>query len=63
VQEELSNSSIVALDTPNGATKLRGHVNEEVRDDGGVRLLEQWIGPQVVSATFRDDQVILVASD
>jgi hypothetical protein len=39
-------SSIITLDTLDGATKLRGHVSEEVREGGeGVRLMKQRKGP------------------
>jgi hypothetical protein len=57
-------SSIIALDTPNGAAKLRGHKGEEVGEGGeGVRLLAQQKGSRVVGAVIEDDQVILVTRD
>jgi hypothetical protein len=37
-------SSIIALDTPDGATKLHEHIGEEVREVGGVRLMAQQKG-------------------
>jgi hypothetical protein len=55
---------IIALDTPDGVTKLRGHKGKEVGEGGeGVRLLVQWESPRVVGAVIEDDQVILVTRD
>jgi hypothetical protein len=37
---------IIALDTPDGTTKLRGYISEKVRERGErVRLMAQWKGP------------------
>jgi hypothetical protein len=57
-------TSIIALDTPDGATKQRGHKGKEVGEGGeGVRLLAQRESPRVVGAVIEDDQVILVTRD
>jgi hypothetical protein len=57
-------ASIIALDAPDGAVKLRGHKGEEVIEDGeGVRLLTQRKGPRVVGGVIENDQVILVTRD
>jgi hypothetical protein len=57
-------TSIIALDTPDGAAKLRRHKGEEVGEGGEyVKLLAQRKSPQVVSALIEDDQVILVTRD
>jgi hypothetical protein len=57
-------TSIIALDAPNGTTKLHGHKGEEVGEGGeGVRLLAQRKSPRVVSAVIEDDQVILATRD
>jgi hypothetical protein len=57
-------TSIIALDAPDGAAKLRGHKGEEVGEGGeGVKLLAQRKNPQVVGAVIKDDQVILVTRD
>jgi hypothetical protein len=54
-------ASIIALDAPDGAAKLRRHKGKEVREGGeGVRLLAQRKSPRVVGAVIEDDQVILV---
>jgi hypothetical protein len=48
--------SIIALDAPNGAAKLRGHKFKEVVEGGkGVRLLAQRKSPRVVGAVIEDD--------
>jgi hypothetical protein len=57
-------TSIIALDAPDGAVKLRGHKGKEVGEGGeGVGLLAQRKSPRVVSAVIEDDQVILVTRD
>jgi hypothetical protein len=57
-------TSIIALDAPDGATKLRGHKGEEVGEGGeGVRLLARRKSPRVVGAVIEDDQVILATRD
>jgi hypothetical protein len=57
-------TSIITLDAPDSAAKLRGHKGKEVREGGeGVRLLAQRKSPQVVDAVIEDDQVILVTRD
>jgi hypothetical protein len=57
-------ASIIALDAPDGAAKLRGHKGKEVGEGGeGVRLLVQRKSPRVVGAVIEDDQVILVTRD
>jgi hypothetical protein len=57
-------ASIIALDAPDGAAKLRGHKGEEVGQGGEVvGLLAQRKGPRVVGAVIEDDQVILVTRD
>jgi hypothetical protein len=57
-------TSIIALDAPDGATKLRGHKGEEVGEGGeGVGLFTQRKSPRVVGAVIEDDQVILVTRD
>jgi hypothetical protein len=56
--------SIITLDTMDGATKLCGHMGEEVRECGeGIILMVQRRGPRVVSAIIEDDQVILITRD
>jgi hypothetical protein len=56
--------SIIALDTPDGATKLCGHKCKEVGEGGeGVGLLAQRESPRVVGAVIEDYQVILVTRD
>jgi hypothetical protein len=43
-------TSIVALDTPDGTTKLRRHISKKVRERGErVRLMAQRKGTQVMS--------------
>jgi hypothetical protein len=60
----IKRTSIIALDAPDGAVKLRGHKGEEVGEGGeGVKLLAQRKNPQVVGAVIKDDQVILVTRD
>jgi hypothetical protein len=62
--EVIKLASIIALDAPDGATKLRGHKGKEVGEGGeGVRLLTQRESPRVVGAVIEDDQVILVTRD
>jgi hypothetical protein len=57
-------ASTIALDAPDGATKLCGHKDEKVGEVGeGVGLLAQRKGPRVVGAFIKDDQVILVTRD
>jgi hypothetical protein len=57
-------ASIIALDAPDGVTKLRGHKGEEVGEGGeGVGLLVQRKSPRVVGGVIEDDQVILVTRD
>jgi hypothetical protein len=57
-------ASIIALDAPDGASKLRGHKGKEVGEGGeGVGLLEQQESSRVVGAVIEDDQVILVTRD
>jgi hypothetical protein len=57
-------ASIIALDAPDGATKLRGHNGEEVGEGGeGVGLFTQRKSPRVVGVVIEDDQVILVTRD
>jgi hypothetical protein len=57
-------SSIITLDTLDGATKLRGHVSEEVREGGeGVRLMKQRKGPRVMSAFIEKNQVVLISKN
>jgi hypothetical protein len=57
-------ASIIALDAPDGAAKLREHKGEEVGQGGEVvGLLTQRKGPRVVGAVIEDDQVILVTRD
>jgi hypothetical protein len=57
-------ASIIGLDAPDGATKLRGHKGEEVAEGGeGVGLLAQQKSPRLVGAIIKDDQVILVTRD
>ena len=54
--------SIITLNTPNGATKLRGHESEEVREGGeGVGLMTQRKGPRVMSAIIENNQVVLIS--
>jgi hypothetical protein len=56
--------SIIALDAPDGTTKLRVHKGKEVGEGGeGVELLVQRENPRVVGAVIEDDQVILVTKD
>jgi hypothetical protein len=56
--------SIIALDTPDGATKLCGHKCKEVGEGGEcVGLLAQRESPRVVGAVIEDYQVILVTRD
>jgi hypothetical protein len=48
--------SIITLDAPDGAAKLRGHKGKEVGESGeGVRLLAQRKSPRVVGAVIEDD--------
>jgi hypothetical protein len=48
--------SIIALDAPDGAAKLRGHKSEEVGEGGeGVRLLAQRKNSRVVGAVIEGD--------
>jgi hypothetical protein len=54
--------SIIALDAPDGATKLCGHKSKEV-GEGGEGLLAQRKSPGIVGAVIEDDQVILVTKD
>jgi hypothetical protein len=57
-------TSIIALDAPDGATKLRGHKSEELGEGGqGIRLLAHRKSPRVVGAVIEDNQVILVTRD
>jgi hypothetical protein len=57
-------TSIIALDAPDGAIKLRGYKGKEVGEGGeGVGLLTQRKSPRVVGAVIKDDQVILVTRD
>jgi hypothetical protein len=57
-------ASIIALDAPDGAAKLRGHNGEEVGEGReGVGLLTQQKSPRVVGAVIEDDQVILLTRD
>jgi hypothetical protein len=57
-------ASIITLDAPDGAAKLRGHKGKEVREGGeGVRLLAQRKSPRVVGEVIENDQVILVTRD
>jgi hypothetical protein len=45
--------SIIALDAPNGAAKLRGYKGDEMGEGGeGVGLLAQRKGPQKVGAVI-----------
>jgi hypothetical protein len=56
--------SIIALDAPDGAAKLRGHKGKKVGEGGeGVGLLAQRKSPRVVDVIIEDDQVILVTRD
>jgi hypothetical protein len=49
-------ASIVALDAPDGAAKLRGHKGKEVGEGGeGVGFLAQRKSPRVVGAVIEDD--------
>jgi hypothetical protein len=49
-------ASIIALDTPDGVTELRGHKGKEVRESGeGVGLLVQQKSLRVVGAVIEDD--------
>jgi hypothetical protein len=57
-------ASIIALDTPDGAAKLRGYNGKEVGEGGeGVGLLAHQKSPRVVGVVIEDDQVILVTRD
>jgi hypothetical protein len=57
-------ASIITLDAPDGAAKLRGYKDEEVGEGGeDVRLLTQQKSPWVVDAVIEDDHVILVTRD
>ena len=54
--------SIITLNTPNGATKLRGYVSGKVREGGeGVGLMAQRKGPRVMSAIIENNQVVLIS--
>jgi hypothetical protein len=56
--------SIIALDAPDGAVKLRGHKGKEVGEGWeGVELLAQWKSPRVVGTVIENDRVILVTRD
>jgi hypothetical protein len=55
-------TSIVALDTPDGTTKLRGHISEKVRERGErVRLMAQRKGPRVMSTIIQNNQIVLIS--
>jgi hypothetical protein len=57
-------ASIIALDAPDGVTKLCGHKGKEVGDGGEcVRLLALRKSLQLVGAVIEDDHVILVTRD
>jgi hypothetical protein len=56
-------STIVTLDTPDGATKLRGHVSIEVRGWRRCQTLAQRKGPRVMSAIIENNQVILITKN
>jgi hypothetical protein len=57
-------ATIITLNTPYGATKLRGHKVKEVVECGkGVDLIAKWKGPRVVGVIIEDDKVILVTRD
>jgi hypothetical protein len=54
--------SIVALDTPEGTTELRGHISEKVRERGErVRLMAQRKGPRVISTIIQNNQIIFIS--
>jgi hypothetical protein len=49
-------TSIIVLNAPDGAAKLRGYKGEEVGEGGeGVGLLAQRKSPQVVGVVIEDD--------
>jgi hypothetical protein len=49
-------ASTIALDAPDGATKLRGHKGKEVGEGGeGAELLAQRESTRVVGAFIKDD--------
>jgi hypothetical protein len=55
-------TSIVALDTPDGTTKLRGHKSKKVRERGEcVKLMAQQKGPRVMSTIIQNNQIILIS--
>jgi len=57
-------SPVVALNTLDGATELRGHPSEEARERGKrVRLQAQRKSPRVMSAIIKNHQVIFIARD
>jgi hypothetical protein len=57
-------ASIITLDAPDDAIKLRGYKGKEVGEDGeGVGLLVQRESSRVVGAVIENDQVILVTRD
>jgi hypothetical protein len=51
--------AIVALDTTDGASKLRGHISQVGEGGEGVILMAQWKGPHVMSAISKNNQVYL----
>jgi hypothetical protein len=57
-------SSIIALDTSDGTTKLRGHVCEEVGEcEEGEKLMAQQKSSQVMSAIIKNNQVVVISRD
>jgi hypothetical protein len=55
-------TSIVALDTPDGTTKLCRHISEKVRKSGEhVRLMAQRKGPRVMSTIIQNNQIVLIS--
>jgi hypothetical protein len=55
-------TSIVTLDTPDGITKLRGHISEKVRERGErVRLMVRRKGPRVMSTIIHNNQIVLIS--
>jgi hypothetical protein len=55
-------TSNVALDTPDGTTKLHVHISEKVRECGEcVRLMTQRKGPRVISTIIQNNQIVLIS--
>jgi hypothetical protein len=54
--------SIVALDTPDGITKLHGHISAKMRKSGErVRLMAQRKGPRVISTIIQNNKIVLIS--